>query len=282
VKFDRSRELQAQARKFIPGGAHTYSKGDDQFPAMAPHSIVRGKGARVWDVDGNEFVDWQMGLTSVILGHAYPPVVDAVKQELQNGCNFIRPSVIELELARQLCSLIPSAQMVKFAKNGSDVTTASIKLARAFTGRDIVLRCFDQPFFSVHDWFMGNTLVNRGIPQVIQDLTKSFRYNNLGDLSARLQENHGQVACVILEPAATEEPQPGFLAGVKELCVRHGAVCIFDEVVSGFRQLARGRDTLYCNVTQELFEAVCLERFSIRRSIPVGESRVLYLLEKRS
>ena len=159
--FTKSDELREKSSLIIPGGAHTYSKGDDQFPKLSPHSIVRGKGARIWDVDGNEFIDWGMGLTSVILGHAYEPVVDAVKLELDNGCNFIRPSFIEAEVAELVCDTIPSAQMVKFAKNGSNATSSAVKLARAYTGRDIVLRCFDHPFFSVDDWFMGDTVVDQ-------------------------------------------------------------------------------------------------------------------------
>ena len=145
--FTKSNELRKKASRLIPGGAHTYSKGDDQFPQLSPHSIVSGKGSRIIDVDGNEFVDWGMGLTSVLLGHAYKPIVDVIKQELDNGVNFIRPSFIEAEIAELICDQIPSAQMVKFAKNGSNATTSAVKLARAFTGKEIILRCFDQPFF---------------------------------------------------------------------------------------------------------------------------------------
>jgi len=235
MNFDRSNELRLKAKHLIPGGAHTYSKGDDQFPLLSPHSIVRGKGARIWDVDGNEFIDWGMGLTSVILGHAYEPVVEAVKGELDNGCNFIRPSYIEAEVAELICETIPSAQMVKFSKNGSNATTSAVKLSRAYTGKNMVLRCYDQPFFSIDDWFMGNTVVDAGIPEADKQHTDHFRYNDLNSLEAKITEHHNKIACVIIEPAATHEPAPGFLEGVKTLCERNGIVLIFDEVVSGFR-----------------------------------------------
>jgi glutamate-1-semialdehyde 2,1-aminomutase len=245
MNFDRSNELRLKAKQLIPGGAHTYSKGDDQFPLLSPHSIVRGKGARIWDVDGNEFIDWGMGLTSVILGHAYEPVVEAIKSELDNGCNFIRPSYIEAEVAELICNTVPSAQMVKFSKNGSNATTSAVKLSRAYTGRNMVLRCYDQPFFSIDDWFMGNTVVDAGIPEADKQHTDHFRYNDLSSLEAKIAEHHNKIACVIIEPAATHEPEPGFLEGVKTLCERNGIVLIFDEVVSGFRFHPKGAQTLY-------------------------------------
>src|SRR2546422_1511885 len=133
-----NKEFREQVHKYIPGGAHTYSKGDDQFPENAPAAIARGKGAWVWDIEGNKFLDCSMGLTSVSLGHAYEPVLESVKEELNKGVNFQRPSYIELELAKKFLSLIPQHQMVKFAKNGSTVTTAAVKLARAYTGRKLV------------------------------------------------------------------------------------------------------------------------------------------------
>jgi glutamate-1-semialdehyde 2,1-aminomutase len=251
MKFDRSNDLRDRAHAVIPGGAHTYSKGDDQFPQLAPGFLVRGVGSRTWDVDGNEFVDWGMGLRSVILGHADPGVLNAVRRELGNGSNFVRPSPIEVETAELLQANIPSAEMVKFAKNGSDTTSAAVRLARAFTGRQLIARCAEQPFFAVHDWFIGDTECRAGVPDAVRALTKRFHYNDLVSLDNLLEEHRGEVAAVILEAATTELPQPGFLSGVRELCTRHGVVLVFDEIITGFRWHARGAQSLF-GVTPDL------------------------------
>ena len=141
------------------------AKGDDQFPLNAPSIIERGEGCYLYDVDGNKFLDMGMSLGTVILGHSYPPVLEAVRKELKKGVNFIRPSMIEGELAELLTEIIPCAEMVKFAKNGSDVTTAAIRLARAYTGRDYIIRCKNDPFNAADDWFIGSTVMPRGIPE---------------------------------------------------------------------------------------------------------------------
>src|SRR5262249_9621758 len=165
--FDESRRLREKAHRLIPGGAHTYAKGDDQYPEDAPGFIARGQGARVWDVDGNEFIEYGSGLRSVALGHRHPPVGDAALPAMRGGTNFVRPSPLEVELAEQFLALFPGAEMVKFAKNGSDVTTAAVKLARAHTGRDEVAVCAEHPFFSTDDWFIGITPMKAGIPGAI-------------------------------------------------------------------------------------------------------------------
>jgi glutamate-1-semialdehyde 2,1-aminomutase len=164
MKFDKSKELQERAHSLIPGGAHVYAKGDDQYPYLAPGFIHRGHGCHVWDVDGNEFIEYGMGLRAVSLGHSYASVVEAAYRQMQFGTNFNRSAAIEVECAERIAALIPSAEMVKFAKNGSDVTTAAVRLARAFTGRDMVAVCGNQPFFSVDDWFIGSTVFSAGIP----------------------------------------------------------------------------------------------------------------------
>ena len=157
--------MRRRAHRAIPAGCHTYSKGDDQFPANAPAFIVSGQGCRVKDPDGREFLDWGMGLRSVVLGHAYPRVVEAASGSSLLGSNFTRPATLELELAERMIELVPAAEMVKFAKNGSDVTTAAVRLARAFTGRDMVALPKEHPFLSVDDWFIGTTVVDAGIPK---------------------------------------------------------------------------------------------------------------------
>jgi glutamate-1-semialdehyde 2,1-aminomutase len=245
MKFEKSKALQDKVHTVIPGGAHVYAKGDDQYPVLAPGFIARGAGCHVWDLDGNEFIEYGMGLRAVSLGHAYPPVVEAAHQQMLLGTNFTRPSPIEIECAEMLVRLIPSAEMVKFAKNGSDVTTAAVKLARAFTGRDMVAVCRDQPFFSVDDWFIGTTSLSAGIPKAIQALTVKFSYNDLASLEALFRRYPGQIACVILEAETTVPPAPGFLEGLQKMVHENGAVFILDEMITGFRWHLGGAQTYY-------------------------------------
>ncbi|HWF92098.1 MAG TPA: glutamate-1-semialdehyde 2,1-aminomutase [Terriglobales bacterium] len=237
--------MRNKSHSLIPGGAHTYAKGDDQFPERAPAFIVRGKGCHVWDLDGNEFIEYGMGLRSVTLGHAFGPVVDAAYQQMQLGSNFTRPATIEVDYAEELLSVLPNAEMVKFAKNGSDVTTAAVKLARAYTGRDLVAICSDHPFFSVDDWFIGKTNMNAGIPRAIQDLTVSFRFNNIESVNELFAKYSGEIACVILEPATAEEPKDNFLGKLKQLCEANGSLLILDETITGFRWHLSGAQAIY-------------------------------------
>ena len=234
-KTEKNTLFARRARELIPGGAHTYSKGDDQFPLNAPKIIERGLGDKLWDVDGNEFTDLAMSLGTVILGHAYEPVLEAVRKEITRGVNFCRPAVIEGELAELLVELIPSAEMVKFGKNGSDAVTSAIKLARAYTGRKYIARCATDAFNAIHDWFIGSTVINRGVPMETQALTLKFNYNDLASCQALFDKYPGEIACFIFEPVSFEPPKDGFLEKLKALCEKNGALLIFDEVVSGFR-----------------------------------------------
>ena len=235
LKYELNSDCADRAKRLIPGGAHTYSKGDDQFPANAPKIIDRGLGCTLWDVDGNEFTDLAMSLGTVILGHAYEPVLNAVRKEISRGVNFCRPSVIESELAELLVELVPSAEMVKFGKNGSDAVTAAVKLARAYTERKYIARCSSDAFNAIHDWFIGSTVITRGIPKEIQALTLKFNYNDLESCQKLFDQYPRQIACFILEPVSLEVPKEGFLENLKVLCEKNGALLIFDEIVSGFR-----------------------------------------------
>jgi glutamate-1-semialdehyde 2,1-aminomutase len=235
MDFSKSRALQPKAHRLIPGGSHTYAKGDDQYPEQAPGFIVRGKGCHVWDLDGNEYIEYGMGLRAVTLGHAFDPVVEAAYKQMQLGANFSRPAKIEVDLAETMLELIDDSDMVKFAKNGSDVTTAALKLARAYTGRDLVAICGDQPFFSVDDWFICTTLVNAGIPESISRMTLKFRYNDLDSLRQLFDQYPNQIACVVLEPETVSPPAPDYLSKVKQLCEDRGAVLLLDETITGFR-----------------------------------------------
>ncbi len=235
TKFDKSREFSRQVHDLIPGGAHTYSKGDDQFPLNAPAAIVRGKGARVWDLDGNEFVDCSMGLTSVSIGHGYEPVVRAVCEAAAQGVNFQRPAALELEAARRFLDTVQSGDMVKFAKNGSTVNTAAVKLARAYTGRKRVALCREHNFFSYDDWFIATTPVDRGIPAETRELSAIFSYNDLPSVEALFRSPDHDIACLIMEPVKFDPPRDDFLRKVGELCREHGVVYVLDEMICGFK-----------------------------------------------
>jgi glutamate-1-semialdehyde 2,1-aminomutase len=240
-----SKRLQERAHLLIPGGCHTYAKGDDQYPENAPPFISRGAGCHVWSPDGKEFIEYGMGLRAVTLGHAYRPVLEAAYRQMQLGINFTRPSPIEVEAAEELLDLIPGADMVKFAKNGSDATTAAVKLARAYTGRDRVAVCADHPFFSVDDWFIGSTPMASGIPQSIRDLTVKFSYNDIGSVEALITKHPGQIACLLIEAETTEPPADGFLDKLQALCRKHGIVFIMDEMITGFRWHIGGAQKYY-------------------------------------
>ncbi len=240
-----ARRLQNRAQELIPGGCHTYAKGDDQYPEMAPPLLARGKGCHVWDVDGNEFVEYGMGLRAVTLGHAFPAVVDAVGESLAQGTNFTRPSVMEVECAERILAMIPRAEQVKFTKDGSTAVTAAVKLARAHTGRSRVVYCQDHPFFSYDDWFVASFQMSAGIPEEHRRLSLSFRYNDLPSLEALFEEHEGEIACVVMEAERTEPPREGFLRGVRELTRERGALLILDEMITGFRWHRGGAQEVY-------------------------------------
>lgn len=245
MRFNRSNLRQEKCHSLIPGGCHTYAKGDDQYPELAPAYLVRGEGCHVWDVDGNEFIEYGMGLRAVTLGHAYSPVVEAAYRQMLLGSNFTRPATIEMECAEQLLSLITTAEMVKFAKNGSDATSAAVRLARAYTDRDLVAVCADHPFFSFDDWFIGATPMKCGIPKNIRALTLKFHYNDLASVRALFDAYPGQIACLMLEPATTVEPMPDFLRKLQTLCHEKGALLVLDEMITGFRWHLGGGQACY-------------------------------------
>jgi len=246
---ERSREASRAAATrlahLVPGGAHTYARGEDQYPeGMAP-VIVRGRGSRVEDVDGWSYIEYGSGLRSITLGHAHPGVVDAAVRAVRDGTGFVRPSILELEAAESLLSLLPSADMVKFTKNGSDATSAAVRLARAVTGRDVVAVCGDQPFFSTDDWFIGSTLMNAGIPAAVRELTVTFPFDDSDALAEVLDRHVDRIACIVLEAAGATEPSPGYLQAVRRLCDERGVLLVFDEMITGFRWANGGAQEVY-------------------------------------
>jgi glutamate-1-semialdehyde 2,1-aminomutase len=243
--FSASAAYVSTVHDLIPGGAHTYARGDDQYPAGMAPVIDHGGGCRVWDIDGNEYVEFGSGLRANILGHGYEPVLRAVREKMADGLGFVRPHRLELEAAARLVELIPSAEMVKFGINGSDVTTAAVRLARAYTGRDMVAVCRDHPFFSTDDWFIGTTPMSAGIPDAIRRLTVQFSYNDLADAERLFQAHPGQIAALILEAETVQPPADGYFDGLRDLCDRRGALLILDETITGFRWHERGAQFLY-------------------------------------
>jgi glutamate-1-semialdehyde 2,1-aminomutase len=251
MDYSKSLQLNARFHEVIPGGSHTYAKGDDQYPEFALPYIVRGEGCHVWDIDGNQFIEYGMGLRSVTLGHGYRPVVDAAYKQMLKGNNYIRPATIELECAEKLLSMIKGAEMVRFSKNGSDVNGGAITLSRAYTGRDMIAVCGNQPFFSSDNWFIGTTPMSAGIPKAIQELTVKFKYNDIESVKDLFDQYPDKIACVILEPEKEQEPKDNFLHELQRLCNKNGTVFILDEMITGFRWHNGGAQR-YHNVIPDL------------------------------
>jgi glutamate-1-semialdehyde 2,1-aminomutase len=235
----------------IPGGAHTYSRGDDQFPENAPQILTKGKGAYTYDTEGREYLDYGMALRAINIGYANKEVNQAAIKQIENGNNLTRASTIELEAAELLVSMIDSVDMVKFTKNGSTATTAAIKLSKAYTGRQIIALCQDHPFFSYDDWFIGSTVMKKGVSEKDIKDTKLFTYNDINSLKSLFERYPNEIACVILEPSATEHPKDNFLQKVKQLCKEKKAVFVLDEMITGFRWHMKGAQHYY-NVEADL------------------------------
>jgi glutamate-1-semialdehyde 2,1-aminomutase len=248
-RYRRSRELYERASKRIPLGSQTFSKSHIQYPTdAAPLFLERGQGARVWDVDGNEYVDLVIALMPAILGYRDPDVDAAVREQLDKGISFSLATELEIELADRLCELIPCAEMVRFGKNGTDATSAALRLARAYTGRERVAVC---GYHGWQDWYIGSTTRDKGVPQAVKELTSVFSYNDLDSLAHTLEEHPGEFAAVIMEPMNIAYPAEGFLEGVREMAHLHGALFVLDEIITGFRFDLGGAQRMF-GVTPDL------------------------------
>ncbi|MFM7023959.1 MAG: glutamate-1-semialdehyde 2,1-aminomutase [Flavobacteriales bacterium] len=243
--MDNREKYREKLHKYIPAGAHTYSRGDDQYPVNAPSILEKGKGVYVWDNDGNKFLDYGMALRAVTIGYDHDPISEAAIAEIRKGNNLTRSTITECNAAELICNTIPCAEMVKFAKNGSNVTSAAVKLARAYTGRKYVAICAEHPFFTFDDWFIGSTVMSKGVPQEHVSLTIKFHYNNIESLQKLFDQYPGDIAAVMMEPATTEDPKDNFLQKVQALCNKNGTVFIFDEMISGFRWDLKGAQHYY-------------------------------------
>lgn len=248
-KFTKSQELLDRELKVSPLAAQTYSKSYRYYcKGIAPCYMDHGKGCYIYDVDGNKFIDYVCALGPITVGYNNPKVNKAVIKQVKKFSSASLQSELEVELAEKVCQIVPCAEMVRFVKNGGDATTAAIRLARAYTGRDIVLM---SGYHGMHDWSIGVSANNKGVPKAVCELTKTFKYNDLDDIKQKLEENKGKVAAVILEPIQSNGPKEGYLQALKDLSHEYGAIFIFDEVVSGFHYALGGASELF-GVTPDL------------------------------
>lgn len=248
-RLEKSHALRDAAARIVPGGAQTFSKSPISFvQGVAPNFLTRGEGAFVWDVDGNRYIDYILGLGPVVLGYADAAVNEAVIEQIRDGVSFSLPHPVEVEVAQALCEIIPCAEMVRFGKNGSDVTAAAVRAARAYTRRDRVARC---GYHGWQDWYIGSTDRHLGVPRAVRRLTLRFPYNDLDALHLLFEQNRDEIACVIMEPVVFEAPHPGYLEGVQSICQRHRALLVFDEIITGFR-FGLGGAQGYFGVTPDL------------------------------
>ena len=231
LDLSESLRLLERARQLIPGASQTFSKGPTQFvEGAAPAFCERAEGARIWDVDGNEYLDYTLALGPMILGYCHPEVDEAVREQLALGTTFTLPHRIEVELAEEIVRLVPCAEMVRYGKSGSDAVGAGVRIARAATGRDPVLFC---GYHGWHDWHIGATTRSKGVPAAVGALTASFPYGDLDALERLLRER--EPAAVVLEPVGIVEPPEDYLRDLVALAHDHGALVIFDEIITGFR-----------------------------------------------
>lgn len=242
-RYAESWKLLERAERVIPLGSQTFSKSRTNYPeGAAPLFLERGEGCRVWDVDGNEYVDMVGGLLPVVLGYCDPDVDEAIRRQLSRGITFSLATRLEVELAERLVEIIPCAEKVRFGKNGTDATSAAVRLSRAFTGRD---RIAIGGYHGWQDWYIGATVRNKGVPEAVAALTHRFAFNDLAALERTLDAHPGEFAAVILEPLNAVVPDADYLAGVRDLAHRHGALLVFDEIITGFRAALGGAQSLY-------------------------------------
>lgn len=266
-----------RARNIIPAGSQTFSKGVTQFvDGFAPKFLQRGKGARVWDVDGNEYLDYIMGCHPIVLGYADPDVNAAVAEQLEYGSTFSQMNPLEVEVTEQLIETIPCAEAARFGKNGADATTVAVRISRAVTGRDHIAFC---GYHGWHDWYIANTDLNSGIPKFNQELAHAFTYNNLDSLQEVFEKYPDQIACVIMEPLTVLEPENDFLNEVKKIAHHHGALLVFDEIITGFRFAMGGAQEL-TGVTPDLATFAKGISNGIPLSAIVGKKEYMFALEK--
>jgi len=269
-----SDEYYNRALGLIPALTQTLAKGPGQYvKGVAPKFVKKGKGARVWDVDGNEYIDFNMAIGPLSLGYAYEAVDNAIKAQLEDGITYSLIHPLEVEVAELVREVIPNAEMVRYSKTGADVTSAAIRLARAYTGKSKVLCC---GYHGWHDWYISVTDRNKGIPDKAQELTFTINYN---DIDSVIESIDDEIACIILEPIVFEAPKDNFLQKLREVCDEKGILLIFDEMWTGFR-LALGGAQEYFGVKADL---ACFSK-AVGNGMPIsiltGRKDIMQLCEK--
>jgi glutamate-1-semialdehyde-2,1-aminomutase len=278
MKFKNNQNLLKKALKVTPLGSQTYSKSYKYFCGNnAPYFIDRGKGCYVWDVDGNKFLDFICALGPITIGYNDDRINKAITDQLGKGIIFSQASPIEMQLAEKLIQIIPGIEMVRFLKSGSEATTAAVRLARAYTGRDMVAM---SGYHGMQDWSIGSTANKCGVPEAICKLTETFEYNNIQSIEQLFEEHKNKIACVILEPIQSDGPKDGYLDELKKITHKNGALLIFDEVVSGFRYALGGAAELY-NVTPDLVAFGKGMANGMPISVVAGKKDILELIEKK-
>jgi glutamate-1-semialdehyde 2,1-aminomutase len=248
-RFLESEKLLRLAEAVIPLGSQTFSKSRTQYPlGVSPFFASKGSGSYLWDVDGNKYVDLVASLAAVTLGYGDPEINKAVKRQLKKGVSLSLSSKLETVVAEKIIDLVPSAEMVRFAKNGSDATSAAVRIARYFTRRDHIISI---GYHGWHDWYIGSTTRSMGVPSAVQALTLSARYNDLSHVENLFEEVKGDVAAVILEPMNSVDPAPGYLESLRSFCSSNNILLIFDEVITGFRFAKGGAQELF-GITPDL------------------------------
>jgi glutamate-1-semialdehyde 2,1-aminomutase len=270
----KSDELYKRALDLIPCVTQTLAKGPTQFvKGIAPKYLMRGKGSHVWDVDGNEYIDFNMGIGPLSLGYSYDKVDEAIKKQLEDSITFSLMHPLEVEVAQLINKVVPNAESIRYSKTGADITSAAVRVARAYTGREKVLCC---GYHGWHDWYISVTDRNRGIPEANKDLTFTFNYN---DIQSVIDSIESETACVILEPFVFEEPKDNFLQKLKDVCTENGTLLIFDEMWTGFR-IALGGAQEYFGVDADL---ACFSK-AVANGMPIailtGRKDVMQLFEK--
>jgi len=275
-RYKNSELLLKRALETIPLGSQTFSKSITQYPrGVSPLFVTHGKGSHIWDVDGNEYIDFVNGLASVTIGYSNEIVNNAVKQQIDNGVTFSLPHKLELEVAELLVELVPCAEKVRFGKNGTDVTSASIRLARAYTGREHVAVC---GYHGWQDWYIGSTTRSLGVPECVKELTHVFQYNNISSLERLFSDKKNKIAAVIMEPMNVSWPVENYLSQVKKIVHDNGALLIFDENITGCRFSKGGAQELFGVVPDiSVFGKGLGNGFPI--SAIVGKSKIMNVME---
>jgi glutamate-1-semialdehyde aminotransferase len=272
--IEKSDELYKRALKLIPSVTQTLAKGPQQnVKGIAPKYLQKGKGSHVWDVDGNEFIDFNMGIGPLSLGYAYDKVDEAIKKQLEDGITFSLMHPLEVEVAELLNEIIPNAESIRYSKSGADVTSAAVRVARAYTNREKILCC---GYHGWHDWYISVTDRNSGIPKSTSDLTFTFSYN---DIQSVIDSIDDETAAVILEPFVFEAPKNNFLHELRDVCTKNGTLLIFDEMWTGFR-IALGGAQEFFNVDADMATFSKAVANGMPLSILAGKAEIMKVLEK--